>query len=103
MAWAPFTRLDHDRRGQRYTSDLTDAEYALILPYPSARPPRGRRRRTDPRAVVDGVFHVLQNGCPWANLPKDFPPKSTVYFYFQRFSRDGTWTRIHDALLCQMP
>ena len=33
MAWTPFTRLDHDRRGQRYTSDLTDAEYALILPY----------------------------------------------------------------------
>ena len=56
MAWTPFTRLDHDRRGQRYTSDLTDAEYALILPYLAAQPPRGRWRRTDPRAVVDGVF-----------------------------------------------
>jgi transposase len=77
---------------------MTDAEYALILPHLPAQPLRGRRRRTDLRAVVDGIFYVLQNGCPWANLPKDFPPKSTVYFYFQRFSQDGTWARIHDAL-----
>ena len=46
--------------------------------------------------MVDGVFYVFQNGCPWANLPKYFPPKRTVYF--QCFSRDGAWARIHDAL-----
>ncbi len=34
----------------------------------------------------------------WANLPKDFPPKSTVYGYFRRFLEDGTWARIQDAL-----
>ena len=37
-------------------------------------------------------------GCPWRYLPKDFPPKSTVYWYFRRFCEDGTWARIHDAL-----
>ena len=39
MDWTPFTRLDYHRRGQHYTNDLTDAEYALILPYRPARPP----------------------------------------------------------------
>ena len=48
--------------------------------------------------MINGIFYVLQNGCAWANLPKDFPPKSTVYGYFRRFLEDGTWARIHDAL-----
>lgn len=98
MAWTPFTRLDHDRSGQRYTSDMTEQEFALISPHLPGQPRRGRKRRTNLRAVVDGIFYVLQNGCPWANLPKDFPPKSTVYGYFRRFLDDGTWERIHDAL-----
>ena len=98
MAWTPFTRLDHDRSRQRYTSDTTDREYALISPHLPGQPRRGRKRRTDLRAVLDGIFYLLQNGCPWANLPKDFPPKSTVYGYFRRFLANGTWERIHDAL-----
>jgi transposase len=77
---------------------MTAREYALISPYLPGQPRLGRKRRTDLRAVLDAVFYVLQNGCPWANLPKDFRPKSTVYWYFRRFLEDGTWVRIHDAL-----
>lgn len=98
MAWTPFTRLDHDRSKLRYTSDMTDREFERIAPHLPGQPPRGRKRRVSLRAVVDAIFYVLQNGCAWANLPKDFPPKSTVYGYFRRFLRDGTWARIHDAL-----
>jgi transposase len=84
MAWTSFTRLDHDRSGQRYTSDMMAREYALISPYLPGQPRLGRKRRTDLQAVLDAVFYVLQNGCPWANLPKDFPPKSTVYTNLQK-------------------
>ncbi len=49
------------------------------------------------RSVINGTFYVLQNGCARANPPRDFPPRSTVYGYFQRFLEDGTWAR-HDAL-----
>jgi transposase len=31
-------------------------------------------------------------------LPKDYPPWQTVYGYFARWKRDGTWQTIHDAL-----
>lgn len=98
MAWTPFTRADHDRRGLRYTSDLTDAEFALIAPLLPDQPRRGRKRRTDLRAVVNAIFYALQNGCAWANLPKDFPPPSTVYFYFRRFDERGIWAKLQDAL-----
>jgi transposase len=98
MAWTPFTRIDHDRTSLRYTSDMSDREFALIAPHLPDQPKRGRKRRVCLRSAIDGIFHVLQNGCAWANLPKDFPPRSTVYGYFRRFCKDGTWARIHDAL-----
>jgi len=65
------------------------------------QPAKGRKRRTDLRSVVDAVFYLLQSGCQWGLLPKDFPPIRTVHHYFKRFCGDGTWSRIHDALYRQ--
>ncbi|MDX3930202.1 MAG: IS5 family transposase [Shinella sp.] len=101
MAWTPFTRRHHDRSRMRYASDLTDREWNLIEHFMPGQPRHGRRRKTSLRAVVDGIFYLLQSGCQWSLLPHDFPPKSTVYHYFRRFCRDGTWRRIHDALYCR--
>ena len=58
MAWTPFTRLEHDRSWQRYTSDMTDREFALISAYLPDQPRLGRKRRTDLHSVVDAVFYV---------------------------------------------
>lgn len=101
MVWTPFTRANHDRSGLRYASDTTDAEWQMIAPYMPPQPNHGRRRRTDLRAVIDALFYLLQSGCQWGLLPKEFPPKSTVHYYFKRFSQDGTWARVHDALYRQ--
>lgn len=98
MVWTSFTRPQYDRSKQRYTSDLNDREFALIVQLLPQQPAKGRKRSTCLRAVIDGIFYVLQNGCAWANLPKDFPPASTVYWYFRRFGVDGTWSRLHAAL-----
>lgn len=98
MAWTPFTRANHDRSGLRYASDTTDEEWKMIAPFMPGQPLRGRKRTTDLRAVIDALFYLLQSGCQWGLLPRDFPPKSTVHYYFKRFSRDGTWARIQDAL-----
>ena len=50
------------------------------------------------RDVVDAIFYILRTGCQWRYLPKDFPPKSTVWRYFKQWQEDGTMERIHDAL-----
>ena len=83
MVWTPFTRADHDRSGLRYASDTTDEEWRLIEPLMPLQPARGRPRRTDLRAVIDAIFYLLQSGCQWGLLPKEFPPKSTVHHYFK--------------------
>ena len=50
------------------------------------------------REVLNAILHVLSSGCQWAALPKDLPPKSTVWDYFSRWEWEGTIARIHHAL-----
>ena len=50
------------------------------------------------REVVNGLMYVLSTGCQWRAIPKDLPPKSTVYDYFDLWTYDGTLVRIHHTL-----
>ena len=84
-------------RTPTYPSDVTDAQWALIEPRLPVHP-GGRPREVDLRAVVDAILYVLRTGCQWRFLPKDFPPKSTAWYYFDQWRRDGTIDVIHDAL-----
>ena len=84
-------------RTQTYPSDLTDAQWALIEPHLPVYP-GGRPRKTNLREVVDAVFYLLRTGCQWEYLPKDFPPKSTVWRYFNDWRHHGTLDVIHDLL-----
>ncbi|WP_232069673.1 transposase [Gemmata massiliana] len=64
-------------RPQSYPGAVTDEPRRLIEPHAPVYP-GGRPRTTDPRVVVEAVCPILRTGCPWRDLPKDFPPKSTV-------------------------
>jgi putative transposase len=84
-------------RTHHYPSDITDAQWALIKPHIPVYP-GGRPRKTDTRDVVDAVFYILRTGCQWRYLPKDFPPKSTVWRFFDEWRHNGTLDTIHDLL-----
>jgi putative transposase len=81
-----------------YPSDVTHEQWALIEPLLPPAPTGGRPRTTYMRDVVDAIFYILRTGCQWRYLPKDFPPKSTVWRYFKQWCDDGTLERIHDVL-----
>ena len=85
-------------RTQTYPSDVTDAQWALLQPHLPVSPGGGRPCKTDLRDVVDAIFYLLRTGCQWRYLPKDFPPKSTVWRYFDQWRNNGTLDRIHDLL-----
>ena len=101
MAWTEITRPKYRRDGLRYASDTTDEEWAVIVPHlpPACR--RGRPRETALRRVVDAIFYIAQSCCQWRMLPKDFPPFTTVQYYFYRWRDDGTWLSINHALVMQ--
>jgi transposase len=97
--WTEQARELHKPRAERYPSDVTDGEWRLIEPMIPPPRPGGRKRETDMREVMNAIRYVLRTGCQWRELPKDFPPRSTVYNYFWEWSRYGVLDRIHHALL----
>ncbi len=99
MPWTEITRPQYLRAGQRYASDLTDAEWELVAPFMPGRSPRGRPRTTELRDVVDALLSMASTGCQWRQLPKDVPPYSTVQGYFYGWSGDATLLRIDPALV----
>ena len=96
--WKPEHRQAARRKGLRYDSDMTDEEWALAGPLIPPAKRGGRKRDINVREVMNGIFYVLWTGCQWKALPKDFPPKSTVHWYFMLWNWDGTLERIHHAL-----
>jgi transposase len=96
--WTTENRGRYDRSKLRYPSDLTGAEWAHIEPLIPPAKRGGRKRKVDVREVVNGIMYVLSTGCQWRYVPKDLPPKSTLYDYFDLWTYDGTLERIHHAL-----
>lgn len=99
MTWTEITRSKYRRERPRYASDLNDGEWQLIAPYMPAERALGRPRATSLRAVLNALFYMLETGCQWRMLPKDFPPFTTVQHYFYGWRRNGIWQRVRHALL----
>lgn len=80
MVWTEITRPHYVREGLRYASDLTDAEWMLIAPLCRRRSvARGRPRCA---WLWTQSCTLASTGCQWRQLPKDFPPYSTLQGYF---------------------
>jgi transposase len=99
MAWTELTRRQHAREGDRYASDLTDAEWALIEPLVPRHRRTGRPRTTHLRDVFDAILYVATTGCQWRMLPNDFPPVSTVRGYFYAWRNDGLLDEMNRELV----
>lgn len=96
--WTTENRSRYDRSKLRYPSDLTDEEWALVEPLIPAGKRGGGKRTVVLREVVNGLMYILSTGCQWRAVPKDLPPRSTLFGYFDLWNWDGTFGRIHAAL-----
>jgi putative transposase len=102
MCWTEITREQYRRDGLRYASDMTDAEWKLIEPLMPELCRRGRPREIDLRVIMNAILYIGASGCQWRALPKDFPPCSTVQYYFYKWRGSGLWRAINDALVRRM-
>ncbi len=96
--WTTKNRVRYDRSRLRYPSDLTDDEWAHVEPMIPPAKRGGNKRRVDVREVMNGIMYILSTGCQWRAVPKDLPPRSTLFDYLDLWSWDGTLDRIHHAL-----
>lgn len=99
--WSKENRARYDRGRLRYPSDLTDEEWTVNAALIPGAKRGGNKRSVDVREVVNGLLYILGTGCQWRAIPKDLPPRSTLFSYFQRWDWDGTLTRIHHGLYRQ--
>ena len=101
MAWTEITRPQYLVDGLRYASATRPTRNRVLIE-PMLPPPceRGRPRETsllERRSTR--YLHRTERGCHWRMLPKDFPPFTTVQYYFYRWRDDKTWFRINHALV----
>ena len=85
-----------------YSTDLTDDQWEILEPLVPIHQAGPQPRKYAHREILSAIFYVLRTGCQWRNLPHDFPPWESVYGYFYRWRKDGTWQRMHEALRSQV-
>src|SRR5215467_6963419 len=81
-----------------YPTDLSDQEWAVLVPLIPLAKLGGRPRTTDMRAVLNAIFYLLRSGGALRLLPREFPAWQTVYDYFRQWRNAGVWEQIHTTL-----
>ncbi len=99
MTWTETTHANYERPFGRYASELTDQEWGLVAPFLPPPKPTGRPRKTAMRDIMDAILHIASAGCAWRMLPNDFPPISTVRYYFYSWRNNGIFETISHLLV----
>ena|SRR6185437_12011044 len=77
--------------------ELSDAEWERIAPLLPPLETNGTYYK-DHRLILNGMLFRLHTGCPWRDLPERYGPWSTVASRFRRWTSEGLWDRILEAL-----
>jgi putative transposase len=85
-----------------YPSDINEREWQRVEPHLPPVLSGGRPQTVNLREIINGIFYRIRTGCDWRSLPHDLPPWATVYGYFNRWRKDGTWERLNHALRPQV-
>lgn len=73
---------------------ITDSQWEIIKEIVSDQ----RKRKYNLRDILDALFYVLRTGSQWRNIPDNYPPWETVYYYFQKWKKDGTIESLNSDL-----
>jgi len=86
-------------RPRPYTSEMREKQWERLLSLLPKQQGAGRPLELDLRQVINAIFYVLVTGCQWRNLPNDYPNPQSVYYHYRKWSQDGTWQRINQAMV----
>ena len=102
MPWTKTNRKHYQRKSKRYSSDVTNEEWAVISPLLPGPNRLGRPRKVDLREVWNAIGYLAASGCAWALLPKDFPAISAVRYCFYHWRNTGLLREINRRLVAMV-
>jgi transposase len=80
-----------------YPSDVSDEEWAFVVPYLTLLPLDAEQRKHALREVFNALRWLVRAGAAWRLLPHDLPPWAAVYQQTQRWIAAGSFEAIvHD-------
>ncbi|MFC7708177.1 IS5 family transposase, partial [Micromonospora lupini] len=74
--------------------DLSDIQWQHLHPLLPAESSWGRPCKWTRRQIIDGIRWRVRTGAPWRDVPANYAPWQTLYRWFRRWQRDGTWARV---------
>jgi transposase len=77
-----------------YPSDVTDEEWAFVLPYLLLSREDSAHREHDLRAVFNGVRCIARMGNQWRFMLHDYPPWPAIHQQMQRWMRAGCFEQL---------
>ena len=84
-----------------YPSDISREQFAKIEGLLLSARKKTKPRKVDLYDVFCALLYIMKSGCQWSMLPGEFPPKSTVYWYFKQWKEkpdDGGLSLLEQAL-----
>ena len=81
-------------RRKQFT-ELTDSHWEIIKELID----NGRKRKNCLRTIVNAILKITRTGCQWRNLDEKYPPWQSVYYYFRKWQKDGTWFNVITLLV----
>lgn len=78
---------------------IDDAFWAVVEPVLPVNGVRRGRPWNDHRRTLEGICWRFRTGSPWRDLPAQFGPYQSVWKRHRRWSFDGTYQRMLDAVI----
>ena len=75
-----------------YPSDISREAFKEIEPLLLSGRKQTRPRVVDVYEIFCALLYILKSGCQWSMLPRDFPAKSTVHYYFSIWNKKPSET-----------
>lgn len=89
----------YEEKRKAYPTDLSDEEWAQIEKLLTPTAPSGRKSSVEKREIINALLYLGHTPrCSWRMMPHDLPAWRTVYYYYNRWQKDGTLDRLRIAL-----
>ena len=81
-----------------YPTDLTNGQWELVADLFRRKCGPGRPTTVDLRQALNAIIYLVRTGCQWRMIPKQYPPWTTVRYYYDKWTDNGTWQQLNRLL-----